>query len=274
MDDPLLVPFSSPQRHLASAEIIRAHSTNPADIRSVALQGLDLSTTRSVLDLGCGFGFMAEAIAGRVHADAVITGVDACDENGPAFLEAVKAGGRRGEFHRLRVRNQLPWPDGTFELVIASYSLYYFTEVLPDVARVLRPDGLLVAITHSRTSFRSLVTAAGLQPERNPITDLIGRFCSENAEERLGRYFERIQRVDYPNRLVFTPLTLSDLLSYVQFKLPLLIPPRRPEETAGCSAFSIPEWIRTNLALNLEKTGELTIEKDDTAFHCWRPICR
>ena len=47
-------------------------------------------------------------------------------------------------------------------MVVCSYSLYFFVDALPEIARVITPRGLLLAITHSETSFVGLLGAAGL----------------------------------------------------------------------------------------------------------------
>jgi cyclopropane fatty-acyl-phospholipid synthase-like methyltransferase len=66
MADPALCCYASPVRHAAISEIIRRVSSNPADVRDVALAGLELGAVRRVLDLGCGFGFLTARVMPRV----------------------------------------------------------------------------------------------------------------------------------------------------------------------------------------------------------------
>ena len=67
--------FKDAKKHQEIAGIIKDHLQPKTDIRQLALDGLDLSSSKRILDLGCGFGFFTEALKGRVSNDAIITGV-------------------------------------------------------------------------------------------------------------------------------------------------------------------------------------------------------
>ena len=219
----LLCAFQMPGAHEAVSAIIRRRSTHAADIREVALAGVDLSRVRSVLDLGCGFGFMVEAVAPRLPAGAVYTGVEACETNREPFLRRLAAAGCRGEFLGMHIEDALPWPDDSFDLVLCSYSLYFFPGVLPAVARVLKPEGMLLAVTHSTNFLRTIFPVTGVREEDSALPQLIDRFPAERAGEILRRLFDECLRTDYPNRLRFEPGQIEELLLYIQFKLPLLV---------------------------------------------------
>ncbi len=181
--------YREPRRHEIISDLVRAHSTNRQDIREAVLRGRDLSQTREVLELGCGFGFMSSAVAPRVHPSARITGVDACRDNREPFSARVRAAGRRAAFVWMTVEAGLPWRDRIYDLCVASHSLYYFPQIIPEVARMLSPDGRFFALTHGIESAQALSRAAGLPPERSPVVRVVSRFCSENAVELLRRSF-------------------------------------------------------------------------------------
>ncbi len=107
MSEPSITSFENPDRHADASDIIRRHSTNPIDVRDAVLADLDLGFARQVLDLGCGFGFMAEALARRVAPQAQIIGIDACAANEAPFLARVAATGRTGRFVCRRIKAQL-----------------------------------------------------------------------------------------------------------------------------------------------------------------------
>ena len=220
--------FEDPARHATVSEIIRRRSTNPADVRAAVLAGLDLSFAHNVLDLGCGFGFFTEVVARRVAPDAEIVGVDACAANEPLFMARVAATGRSGHFVGRSISKTLDWPDHSFDLVVASYALYFFPDVIPEIARVLSPDGLFLATTHTESACRDLLRAAGL-----PISDakLLGNilsFSAENGGQLLAPWFGAVERTDYANQLVFPPAEYNEFLTYLRFKLPLLLPASEP----------------------------------------------
>lgn len=261
---PFLRAFESPEEHQAIASIIRRRSINKEDVREVLLRGLDLSFAHNILDLGCGFGFMAEAVAGRVAQDACLTGIDACAAYEIHFVRRVEAFGRRARFIPLRVDSRLPYTDGSFDVVICSYSLYFFIEALQDLPRILARDGVMLILTHSARSAGGLLTAAGIDPEQSMLTSIVGRFPAEDAGEALGRHFERVERVDYPNELRFHPEDRDEIFAYLRFKLPMI-------EPEGTASDEVPESMRRSIECWLDEHGELVVEKSDAGFRCWDP---
>ncbi|MGA4994446.1 class I SAM-dependent methyltransferase [Nonomuraea bangladeshensis] len=101
---------------------------------------------RRILDAGCGAGPLFAALRER---GAVVTGVDAS----AGMLELARR--RLGADADLRVvdlAGPLPFPDDTFDDVIASLVLHYLEDwgpTLAEVRRVLKPGGrLLVSVDH------------------------------------------------------------------------------------------------------------------------------
>ncbi len=267
MAEQTLTPFESPAEHAAIAEIIRRRSRNQADVRAVALAGLDLSFATSILELGCGFGFMTEVLAPRVAAGARIIGVDACAANREPFLSTVTRAERRGSFICQRIRTALDWPDATFDLVVASYSLYYFPGILSEIARVLSPTGLLVALTHREEGFGALLRAAGLVAPEWHTPALVQAFSAESGQRTLPEWFRRVERVDYENTLVFDAQHAEELQRYLRFRLPLMLPEVKLTPTLEA------DLMRT-VDTTLAHAGRVVLEKSDAAFQCWEPRCR
>jgi ubiquinone/menaquinone biosynthesis C-methylase UbiE len=266
MGDPTLSAYECPARHAAVSEIIRSCSTNPVDVSETVLRGLDLSHARSVLDLGCGFGFLTDAIAERLRSDAVIVGVDACAANEGPYLKRVGESGRSVRFVHQRIDAQLDSPDRSFDLVIACYSLYFFVDVLPEVARVLVPGGVFLAVTHTEQSCRDLLRVAGLRGANSRLIEIVRRFSVENAERSLARWFAVVERVDYHNSLTFDPSQRDDLLAYLRFKLPFLSPEAHPGS-------DLPAPLGRSVRSALARQGRVVVAKDDAAFRCTRPRC-
>lgn len=99
-----------------------------------------------ILDAGCGSGPLMEALRSK---GAVVSGFDLS----PAMVELARQ--RLGEDADLRVADlgaTLPYPDDTFDLVVASLSLHYvkdWASALAELRRVLKPRGrLIVSIIH------------------------------------------------------------------------------------------------------------------------------
>lgn len=261
-----LWPFESASAHETVSAIIRRRSTNRTDVREVALRDLDLSFAKSILDLGCGFGFMAEALARRAAPDARLVGVDVWGSNEAPFLQRAAAAGRKASFACMQVDSELPWPDRSFDLVVCSYSLYFFADVLPEVARVLAPDGLFLAVTHSENSFVGMLRAAGLAEAESELLSVSRSFSVENGPRLLNRWFGEVTRIDYYNSLRFKTEHADELLTYLKFKLPFLVPGSQPGD-------DLPEAVAQFARGSLSRTGEVVVEKNDATFRCRNPLC-
>lgn len=106
-----------------------------------------------VLDVGCGGGLLAEHFS---RTGAQITGVD---PSGPS-LEAARAHAREQQLkieYRQGTAEELPFPDGSFDLVYCCDTLEHVTSTdraVAEAVRVLRPGGHYLYDTINRT-FRS-----------------------------------------------------------------------------------------------------------------------
>jgi SAM-dependent methyltransferase len=256
--------YGDPRSHEAVSALIRRHSTNRSDVREAILADVDLSWVHETLDLGCGFGFMAQAVASRLPPRGRITGVDAVRANRAPFERAVRATRRRGQFLHLTVDRRLPWRDEAYDLVCSTYSLYFFPQALPEIARVLAPHGLFLTVTHSAESLRKMLRLADIPEERAPLLATVSRFCSENGREILSRCFRSVETIDYHNTLSFDVSEIDDLLCYLRFKFRCFNewPESEPE---------LNELGSRELRARLARMNEIVLEKNDTAFWCRGP---
>ncbi|NLE74260.1 MAG: methyltransferase domain-containing protein [Actinobacteria bacterium] len=261
MPNRLLKSYEEPADHKVVSDIIRRHSVNPVDVREHVLANRDLSWASSILDLGCGYGFMAERLASLVAEDAVLLGVDLCGTNRGEFMRRVRMQGRKASFVSMLLHDRLPWETGAFDLIVSSYSLYFFPELVSEIARVLHRRGLFLTLTHTMHSQRDLLACFGVSEDDSPLVRLVSRFSVENAAEVLSSCFGQVEQVDYFNALRFDVDDVDDLAVYLRFKLLL----------AG--EVSVPSAIlsTTDLAQLLNTRGPVEIRKDDAAFWCREP---
>jgi SAM-dependent methyltransferase len=260
MDASLLDAYIEPRVHEAVARIIRRYSTNPEDLRRETLKGVDLSEATRLLDLGCGYGSMLEALVGKVPADAEVIGVDMHCSNEPEFLERAGIVTSSARFVCRTLDSHLDFPSRFFDAVIAAYSLYFFPRLIPEVARVLRPDGVLVAVTHSESSFRGMLASIGIPYRQSAFHALLSGFSAENGSDKLARHFGIVERRPYPNTLVFSRSDVDDYMTLIRFKLPSLLPD-------GQGASDLPARAREMLV----RDGCVTIDKDDAVFAARKP---
>ncbi|HUT73311.1 MAG TPA: methyltransferase domain-containing protein [Armatimonadota bacterium] len=99
---------------------------------------------RRVLEIGCGGGQCAIAFAKR---GAVATGIDISDAQIEFARELARREGVAATFLRGNIEDLPAIPEGSQDVVFSAYALNYVRRIgrcLAEVARVLRPGGLLV----------------------------------------------------------------------------------------------------------------------------------
>jgi len=270
----ILSVFSRVDEHRRIASLIRSHSTNPRDIRAIALDAIDTRAARSILELGCGFGSFLGALEGRIAQEAHLTGMDIVPAYEGPFLDACRRIGIQGRFLAEGAQRISACPDRSYDLILCSFALYFFPEVIPHIARILRQGGVFIAITHDRRNMGELMDITkeilrnlGLPPEngRLPIEGILSRFCAENGLALLAPHFGRVQTLDYDNNLVFQPHDMDRLVTYFRFKGPLFLGGADDETEA----------LVHRVALALEQSSlrhqGLVLSKDDRIFICSDP---
>jgi len=109
-----------------------------------------------VLEVGCGGGFMAEALAQR---GARVCALDPADR----AIAAARAHARQSDLdidYRVGTGESLPWPDQSFDAVVCVDVLEHVSDldqVLREITRVLRPGGHFLFDTINRTPLARFV---------------------------------------------------------------------------------------------------------------------
>lgn len=268
--------FDNVQAHLRIAELIRRFSTNKRSIHETALEGLYLKECRQILDLGCAFGPFTEKLKARVSPDAVATGVDAIGTYEPLYLAACQRAGVRGRFFSGGTSVLETFTDGSFDLILCSYALYFFPQAISEIARLLHKKGTFIAITHHRRNagemialIKRILDAMGQFHEKDlPVEIITGRFSAENGEALLQPWFGRIDVIDFPNRLVFPKQDSEYVLEYFRFKSPLYF------IDTGLDMEAVIPAVSEHIRRAAYGRKDITITKDDRIFVCASPIGR
>jgi ubiquinone/menaquinone biosynthesis C-methylase UbiE len=131
--------FSRQAEHMASAPAFRAE----ADLQRL-VKSLGDCSSHAVLDLACGPGIVAEAIAPHVRH---VIGIDATPEMIRMAEERFKNAHLRNGRFKVALAEELPFHAGRFDQVITRLSFHHFVDlpgVISQIRRVLRPEGRLV----------------------------------------------------------------------------------------------------------------------------------
>jgi len=139
------------------------------DIAATAPQG------GAVLDVGTGPGVLLVELARR-RPDLQLTGIDLSAD---MIVAAARNLSEFGATATVGSVTDLPFPDGSFDLIVSSLSLHHWDEpeaAVPELARVLRPGGRLVVYDLRFAPFDKLATAArdggfftGQPPQRTEV---------------------------------------------------------------------------------------------------------
>ena len=123
------------------------------------LRHLELRPGIEILDLGCGTGFPLFELAMIHGAESHVVGLD-------PWTDAIERARWRQEFHQLpnvtiveANGTAIPFPDGTFDLIVSNLGINNFTDpaaVLAECRRVIRPEGRIVMTTNLDGHMREL----------------------------------------------------------------------------------------------------------------------
>jgi ubiquinone/menaquinone biosynthesis C-methylase UbiE len=193
-------------RHLeARIALHRQSSTGETDWFDWVWQKLALQPGERVLECGCGPGGLWDYNRERIPAGCTITLTDLS----PGMVaEAEAALGDLPNF-RFEVANieQLPYADGSFDLVVANHMLYHaplLDKALAEVKRVLAENGRLLCATNGNDHMRELTQLGRSHHVPLHVRSEELAFRLENGTDLLRPYFSRVERHDYDSHLAVT----------------------------------------------------------------------
>jgi SAM-dependent methyltransferase len=210
-----------------------------------------------VLDVGAGPGNYADQICARIPDGRLVLGDLSF---GMVRQAAQECGGEVLNFDA----QQLPFPDATFDVVLANHMLYHVPHIdraLAEIRRVLRPEGCVVAATnssiHHLTEFDTLARRACtlLGYPKQKFKPPHSAFSLESGSAMIARYFRAVARYDHPGSFRFNEI--DPVLAYI-------------DSTRTLHVFELPteiEWdefmgvMRKQITRLIRAFGELQVQK-------------
>ena len=232
-------------------------STNPLGWENWVFEQYQLRPGQRILELGCGGGTVWAARGGEVPAGICLVLSDAS----AGMLDSAKENTRALDFVEYQVidAQEIPYEDSSFDAVIANHMLYHVPRLdraLGEIARVLRPGGLLYATTLGRDNMPELTA---LLRQFDPAVDfaqdaLTEAFGLESGAAKLRGFFAAITERRYPDSLRITEA--EPLADYV------LSTQSIPDEKAALFRRYVGEIIAENGCIDItKKAGMLVAEK-------------
>lgn len=217
-----------------------------------------------ILEIGCGRGDIWQKNADRTPPEWDITLTDFSDgmlSGCRDFLGSALAG--RFQYDVVDVQG-IPYEDARFAVVIANMMLYHVPDrakAIAELRRVLKPDGILFAMTNGDRHMRDLYLLAHQFDTSTTLSqDDYGRifsttFSLENGGDQLRAQFARVEVIRFESHLYVTEL--QPLLDYVASMI------GQPYD----SIFSQHgQAITAELQRRIDSDGGITIEKDTGMF--------
>lgn len=205
-----------------------------------------------VLDVGCGTGATAVRLAHRIGCR-----VDGIDRNAaliPAATARAERGGLSGQVAFVAgAAESLPWPDGTFHVVLMESTYIFLTEpakALSEAHRVLGPSG--------RIGILEVAVAPGeASADRRRLEHWIGAGLSPSTEAAyrkavLAAGFARVEWTDESGTLVRFLKELRGKLNLAKMVLPAL-----PAELRAIDIAAVQHSL--DLGVQLVERGEVAL---------------
>jgi len=155
------------------------------DPREFVVEAIAAAKPSRVLEVGGGEGELAERLSRELGVELV--GIDQSE----GMVAEQRA---RGIDARVGDVQELPFAAGEFDAALAAWMLYHVPDLdrgLAELARVLRPGGVLVAVTNAVEHLQELWDLAERASRIGQFT-----FRSDNGEEILRRHFAEVERRD------------------------------------------------------------------------------
>lgn len=165
------------------------------------------------LDVGCGTGFPAIELAERLGPESRVHGLDPWTA---ALVRARAKASARGVAHVAFDEGdagRMPYPDRHFDLVVSNLGLNNFPDpdaALAEVARVLRPDGVLALTTNLQghmaeyyAVFADVLARTGAEREPGALSrHTAHRATIEGLSALLGRAGFRVTKVEHAEHVL------------------------------------------------------------------------
>ncbi|MBE7530177.1 MAG: class I SAM-dependent methyltransferase [Ardenticatenaceae bacterium] len=227
---------------------------------------LELQEGTAVLECGCGPGWLWRENLARIPANCPITLTDLSPGMVAEAETALQNSDHDFRFQTANIQ-ELPFPDCSFDVVIANHMLYHvpnLPQALREVRRVLKGNGRFFTATNGQNHLRELwQIGRELWPaEDSPLHSLVTAewtlsFRLENGAAQLTTVFPQVSLLRYDDHLAVTEV--EPILDYL-FSSSFIGDEVRP-------APEIIAQVRQKLTQQIARDGAIYITKDTGLFY-------
>lgn len=240
----------------ARIEIHQRFSTNPQGWFPWVWETLEqLPPTARVLELGCGAGSLWSACPERIPPGWSLTLSDFSAGMLESAWRNLVVIGRGIKFEQIDAQS-IPYPDETFEIVIANHMLYHipdWAKALGEIRRVMKPGGYLVATTFGAKHLKDMDNWLQRADATMGLSASTGFFTLENGLHQLEAFFSHTELKHYIDSLRITEV--EPLMAYICSST----------SASGLSESAFAE-LRAELEGELQSKGAIHVTKDSGLF--------
>lgn len=187
------------------------YSTNRQPFGDWIISHYTINPDDQILELGCGTGSMWRENLHLLTGDAALTLTDFSE----GMLETAKRNvvSENVRFQQVDIQN-IPYPDASFDVVIANMMLYHVPDLykgLAEVRRVLKPGGFFYCATYGIHGIMEYVT--DLLKDMGVNGHIGTAFTLQNGAQSLSQHFESVRRFDREDGLAITDI--GDFADYI-----------------------------------------------------------
>ena len=188
------------------------YSTNKQGFGSWISSHYQFPENASVLELGCGTGDMWKGQGELISRCSRLILSDFSE----GMLEQAKETLRDETAIEYRVIDiqDIPYPDHTFDAVIANMMLYHVPDLpkgLREVSRVLKEGGTFFCATFGEHGMMEYI--GSLFSDRSVETGVNAAFTLQNGQEKLSPFFADVRQDLYEDSLAVT--NVEDMVDYI-----------------------------------------------------------
>lgn len=240
----------------ARLDIHKRFSTNPYGwFRWVFDHLITLPSDAQILELGCGPAYLWNCCTDRIPAGWRVTLSDLSPGMVDAAWRNLVVTGRAYKFDQIDAQS-IPYPDHSFDAVIANHMLYHVPDrpkAIGEIARVLKPGGRLFATTVGDHHLEELHEWLHFVHMDKSFEEFSRAFTLENGMEQLKPFFSHVNMTRYEDNLEVT--TVEPILDYIYSSI----------HVSDLSEAAVLE-IRNDLETELREKGHIFIRKDSGLF--------
>lgn len=210
------IQYANDKNLSARMRLHARHSTSPINVNDWLFMQYDFSTPCRILELGCGNGRQWEGQIENLPKASLLVLSDL--SSGMMDISWRKY----YQYPNVLVQKidiqEIPFPDESFDRMIANHMLYHVPDIskaLAEVKRVLKPGGIFYSSTNGAGGMRPYLHDA--LKRFNPKIDAFKTeqsFTLQNGKQILSEYFDDVRLVEFEDSLRITET--QDLVDWIK----------------------------------------------------------